>query len=118
MKQKVSERISEGIHAYRDGETLLFIEEPLDNLAALDIPRTIDKKHIGLRVTFAVSKRHPRLRTALDKVMKAIETIAYDDEANIDYVEVLRVRADGLEEHATAVEIIEVQEKRQMWIND
>ena len=115
MKQKISERISEGIHAYRDGETLLFLEEPFESA---DISKVIDKKHIGVRVTFAIAKRRAKLSHSLNKVLKILETLAYDSETNVDYFEVIRVKADSLEEHAIAVEVIEIQEKRSTWIHE
>jgi hypothetical protein len=115
MKQKTSERISAAIHDYRDGETLLFLEEPFESA---DISKTINKKHIGIRITFAVTKRSAKLSYSLGKVLKELDTVAFDDEKHIDYIEVLRVKADSLEECGIAVELVEISEKRSLWLNE
>ena len=114
MKQAVATKINDAIHDYRDGESILLIESPFESA---EIAKVINSKHIGLRVTVAVRKRTAKLRTVLDKIFKALDTVAFDDEKNIDYFEVVRVRADDIKEECQAVEIIEITQKRNPWIN-
>lgn len=114
MNQKTAERISNAILDYRDGESLLLLEQPLESA---EISKKPDNKHQGLRITLAVNKRSQTLRNALNKVFNTLDEVAFDEKC-VDYLEIVRVRADSKEEETIAVEVVEVTEKRSVWINE
>lgn len=114
MNQKISQRISDAILDYRDGESLLLIESPLESA---EINKKPENKHQGLRVTCAVNKRSATLRNALSKVFNILDSVAFD-EKYVDYIEIIRVRADSKEEETTAIEVVEVTEKRSVWVQE
>jgi hypothetical protein len=112
LKQKTSERIDEAIHAWRDADSRWFAETPFNDV---ELP-SIKTSHIGLRIVQAVGIRKNLLMTLNDVLMK-ISTVAYENSDTIDYIEIVRVRADKPEEQTIAVEVLELSDKRQLWVN-
>jgi len=112
LKQKTSERIDEAIHAWRDADSRWFAEAPFRDI---ELP-SIKTSHIGLRIVQAVGIRK-NLPMVLNDVLMKISALAYENSDTIDYIEIVRVRADKPEEQTIAVEVLELSDKRQLWVN-
>jgi hypothetical protein len=107
MNQSIAEDISEAILNWRDGDSVLLIEEPFEDA---DIAKPIKTNCIGVRITFAVKKRKQKLTSKVQEILKTLETFAFEKEINIDYLEIVRIKAEDKE--VCAVEVVELKQGR------
>ena len=127
MKQATAQKISDAFHAWQDAETIALYEvsislgtdDSLGRLAEAIQEQFIvkaDGQHIGLRMSFVVSTRHSNLNSCENALTEALQGIAYGENRWIDYIEKVRVKADKPEDECIAVEVLEIGEKRNIWL--
>lgn len=112
MKQQTAQKISQAIHDWRDAESVSLCEFPFKE-ADVSFPKS---NHIGLRIGIAAIIRTDSLVMKLCELANALESIAFENENFIDYIEILRVKAD--EEETITVEVTERTDKRKTWVNE
>ena len=130
MRQALSDKISTAILDYRAGETRLLLQKQVgitqtDKSILVEILRKeiqevasmqIQGSHLGCRICVVVSNRMTLLTKQINWAGEAIKEALFERLDAIDYYEIIRVKADTLEDECIAIEIVEITPKREAWI--
>jgi hypothetical protein len=113
LRQESAQRISDAILGWRDADSSLLAEAPFEDADM----KMVDGKHLGLRVTLAVKDRNDALIDKLEDLLRQLNGKAFENyKKNIDYIEILRIKAT--EEEVTAIEVVQQTAKREIsWLN-
>ena len=141
MKQEISQRISDAILDWRDAESVALYEFPLrvvtkkapgrdhkKNLLGMEfeqmlaelcqeqLAKRIEEKNLGCRIALVVSKRNFDLDNATKSIWDGLKAVAFEDDRFFDYEEIVRIKADTIEDELISVEILIPTEKRTPWL--
>jgi Holliday junction resolvase RusA-like endonuclease len=136
MRQQIQEKISSTILDYREGETVHLIHFPFTALpkiqgtrkgggarnkpfteqvaevAAEQISHRCELDHLGVVITVIQQKRSGDLDNFVKNILDGLKQVAFKDDAVVDYVEVVRIKADTPDDVGFVVEIMKTSPKR------
>lgn len=123
MRQEIAQRISNSILAWRDAEERMLLMLPLKTTGAEfeealqdQISKRVEGTHLGCRIAIVVMRRTNPIDKLVTAIWKAVNDGAFDHYKNIDFLEVVRVKADERGDEGICMELVEIEPKREVWL--
>jgi Holliday junction resolvase RusA-like endonuclease len=138
MRQTIADKISNAILDWRDAETVSLIEfnfpvktkgqgmhkrpetQTFENIIGevakeQDIQKATDD-HLGMRIALVTAKRNKDIDNCEKAIKDGLQGVAFVNDRQFDYTEIVQVRADKPEDEGFTVEILRQVPKREAWV--
>lgn len=141
MNQRTATKISNAILDWRDAETISLLEfdikpvpgnqhdknhrkrpevktfqELVEGAASEQVTQKAADERLGIRIAIVQVKRSGDLDNFAKSIIDGLKQVAFGDDKVFNYQEIVRVRADTVEDEGFTVELLRITQKRDVGI--